>query len=203
MSIVKCTMIIILVLLGACATAPPSQTDNICSIFKEKRGWYKKAAKSQKKWGSSIPTMMAIMRQESAFRAKAKPPRTRILWIFPGPRKSDAYGYPQAKNATWKWYKKKTGHRGADRDNFGDAIDFIGWYNTQTKAQNGVALSNTFQLYLAYHEGHGGFKRGTYKKKNWLMNTAKSVERRAGTYQKQLAKCEQSLQSRGFRLWPF
>ncbi|MBX2809406.1 MAG: transglycosylase SLT domain-containing protein [Cellvibrionaceae bacterium] len=186
-------------LLTACVSSPPRQLDNICTLFKEKKSWYKHARKSQKRWGSTVATSMAIMHQESRFRARAKPPRTKILWVIPGPRKSDAYGYSQAKTATWNWYKKSSGNRGADRDNFADAIDFIGWYNQQTHRQNGVALDNSYALYLAYHEGHGGYRRGSYKNKNWLIKVAKKVRQRAQTYQRQLNQCEQRLRS---RRWP-
>lgn len=192
-------------LLIGCATAPPRQTSNICSIFNEKSGWYKAAKKSEKRWGSSVPLMMAFMHQESRFVSQAKPPREKIFGIIPGPRKSSAYGYSQAQDDTWSWYKKSTGNWGADRDDFQDAIDFIGWYNTKTKKINGVSLRNAYSLYLAYHEGHGGFKKKTYNKKQWLKSVAKKVSDRAKTYAKQLKKCEKAYQSSrsGFSFWPF
>lgn len=191
-----------ILLFAGCTTAPPKRVDNICAIFDDKSKWYKKAKKAQKRWGSPIPTMMAIMHQESRFRAKAKPPRTKILWIFPGPRKSNAYGYSQALDSTWNWYRKNSGNRGADRDNFGDAIDFIGWYNSISRKKNGIGLNDTYSLYLAYHEGHGGFARGTYKKKGWLTGVARKVSRQATTYSGQLKTCEGRL-NRGFSFWPF
>ncbi len=201
---VKATIIILLsVFISACVTSPPRQVNNICSIFDQRPSWYKAAKKSQERWGSSIPLMMAFMHQESRFVATAKPPRDKILGFIPGPRKSSAYGYSQAQNSTWKWYKKSTGHWSADRDNFYDAIDFIGWYNTQTKKKNGVRLGNAYSLYLAYHEGHGGFARKNYNKKPWLKKVAKKVSAQASTYKKQLKTCENRYQSKGFSLWPF
>jgi hypothetical protein len=185
--------IIFILLLSACATSPPQNTSDICRIFDEKSSWYKKAEKSSKRWGSSIPTMMAIMHQESRFRAKAKPPRTKILWVIPGPRKSDAYGYSQAKDSTWDWYQKSANRSGADRDDFGDAIDFIGWYNSVTNNKNRVPKSDTYRLYLAYHEGHGGFARGIFNKKGWLKSVASKVANQANTYQQQLQRCESRL----------
>ena len=193
-----------LLLLVGCATSPPRQVNNICSIFAEKSGWYASAKKSQKRWGSSIPLMMAFMHQESRFKATAKPPRDKIFGFIPGPRKSSAYGYSQAQTSTWDWYKKDTGNWSYDRDDFGDAIDFIGWYNTKTKEINGVSLSNAYSLYLAYHEGHGGFKKKSYNKKQWLKDVAKKVATRSSTYSKQLKECEARLQkSSGFSIWPF
>lgn len=196
-------LIVMIFILVGCATAPPKKVSNICSIFQEKSGWYQAAKKSEKRWGSSIPLMMAFMHQESRFVSQAKPPRKKILGFIPGPRKSSAYGYSQAQTGTWKWYKKSTGNWGADRDEFQDAVDFIGWYNVQTKKKNGVSLSNAYGLYLAYHEGHGGYKKKSYNKKPWLKKVANKVAAQTKTYAKQLRSCESSLAKKRFKLWPF
>jgi hypothetical protein len=192
---------IIAIGLSGCATAPPKSTDNICSIFKEKSGWYKDAKSSESKWHSPIPIMMSIMYQESGFNAKAKPPRTKILWIFPGPRPSSSFGYSQAKKEAWKAYQKDTGHGGADRDDFDDAIDFIGWYNNQSHRRNGIPDNDAYNLYLAYHEGQGGYEKKTYKSKKWLLDIAKQVSIRSAHYDKQLADCRKELE--GHWWWPF
>lgn len=187
-----------LVAASGCTTSPPSQADNLCAIFREKDGWYKDAAKAKEAWGSPIPVMMAIMHQESRFVAKARPPRKKILGFIPGPRPSDAYGYSQAKKSTWKEYKRSSGNYGADRDDFGDAIDFIGWYNDQSKRRSGIAKTDAYRLYLAYHEGHGGFNRGSYRRKGWLQDVARKVQRRSGSYGGQLKSCEEELQDDGW-----
>lgn len=193
---------LLLLLLGGCATSPPADVGNICEIFRDKRGWYQDAVEARDDWGSPIPVMMAIMHQESRFRAKAKPPRRVFLGFIPGPRPSDAYGYSQAKRSTWEWYEKSTGNRGADRDDFADAITFIGWYNYQSYKRNGISRSDTYRLYLAYHEGHGGFGRGSYRDKDWLQAVAGKVERQAQRYRQQLAGCEKELQKgRGLFGW--
>lgn len=186
--------------LSACVSSPPKHTNNVCHIFDEKNGWYKDARKATKRWGGSIGTQMSIIYQESRFVAKAKPPRTRILWIIPGPRKSNAYGYSQAKKDTWKWYKKSSGHRGADRNDFDDAVDFVAWYNHVSRKTLGLRENDTYSMYLAYHEGHGGFKRRTYKNKAWLKKVARQVDSRAKMYDRQLQKCEDRLNS---SWWPF
>jgi hypothetical protein len=142
--------------------------------------------------------MMAIMHQESRFRATAKPPRKKILGFIPGPRPSDSYGYSQALKSTWASYERSAGRYGADRDDFGDAIDFIGWYNDQSKRRSGIARNDAYRLYLAYHEGHGGYNRGTYRGKQWLINVARKVNSRAARYQQQLAGCEDELDEGGW-----
>ncbi len=178
--------------------------DNICEIFREKRAWYKSAHASYRRWGIPIPVMMAIMHQESRFEAKAKPPRTTCLCIFPGPRPSTAYGYAQALDATWEKYKRSTGKRGADRDDFADAVDFIGWYCNISHTKCRIARNDAYNLYIAYYEGQGGFLRKTYQKKAWLQRVAGKVESRAKMYEKQLASCEREFKKRGCCcLWPF
>lgn len=187
--------------LGGCVTSPPHNQQDVCKIFKEKRGWYKDARKATKKWGGSIGTNMAIIYHESRFVGRAKPPRRKILWVIPGPRKSSAYGYAQAKTSTWRWYKDKSGNWGADRNDFGDAIDFVAWYNAISRRTLGIQSTNTYALYLAYHEGHTGFKKRTFAKKTWLKNVAGKVSQRAKRYDAQLLQCEKELQSPSW--WPF
>ncbi|MEP1471790.1 MAG: transglycosylase SLT domain-containing protein [Halieaceae bacterium] len=191
-------LLLALLALGGCTASQPKDVNNVCSIFEEKGGWYDDAADSRDEWGSPIPVMMAIMHQESKFEAKAKPPRKKIFGFIPGPRPSDSYGYSQALGSTWKGYKKSAGRYGADRDDFGDAIDFIGWYNHQSYKRSGIAKTDTYRLYLAYHEGHGGYNRGSYRSKQWLIDVAKKVNRRANTYQSQLNGCEKSLKDDGW-----
>lgn len=190
-------ILLVALLLHSCASGPPRATDNVCEIFEEKRGWYKKARKSARRWGTDISVMMSFMRQESSFKARAKPPRKRILWVIPGPRPASAYGYAQATDAAWRDYEKSTGRRGADRNKFGDAIDFIGWYNDRSRRTNNIKKDDAYHLYLAYHEGHGGFERRSFKDKQWLKDVAKKVSAQSRAYRKQLDGCEKKLR-RGF-----
>ncbi len=181
---------------SAYTTSPPKNKDNVCEIFKEKKGWYKDAVKAREKWGSSIHTMMAIIHQESRFVADARPPRKKILGFIPGPRPSSAYGYPQAKDETWESYERSTGNHGDDRDDFADAMMFIGWYNDQSHQRNKIPKYDTHNLYLAYHEGQGGFERKTYVNKPWLTKVAKKVASQGWRYKKQLDGCEKELKKR-------
>lgn len=183
---------------SGCATYKPSNTDNACSILKGKRSWYKASAKAAKKWGTPIATQLAFIHQESSFNAKARPPRTKILWIFPGPRKSDAYGYAQVKNATWRWYKQRTGARGVKRDKFADVVNFIGWYNKETRRRIGTSLGDPYNQYLAYHEGHGGYEKRSFNKKPWLKKVARKVAARSKRYQGQIKSCKKDLERKRF-----
>jgi hypothetical protein len=191
-------MALAVLMLSGCTVSQPSNTDNICSIFREKDDWYDDAADAADEWGTSIPVMMAIMHQESRFVQKAKPPRKKILGFIPGPRPSDAYGYSQAKRSTWDWYMTSSGNYGADRDDFEDAIDFIGWYSRVSYKRCSINRDDAYHLYLAYHEGHGGFNRRSFNKKPWLKKVAKKVSSQTYRYRQQLASCEESLQRSGW-----
>ncbi len=177
-----------LLLAGCASKAPPQSPHNLCSIFKEKPSWYKAAQKSQKRWGTPIQVMMAMMYQESSYQHDARPPRKWFLFI-PRGRASSAYGYAQALDGTWDMYLSEAGGFMASRTDFGDAIDFIGWYNHKTRAANKVSLWHADKLYLNYHEGWGGYARGSHNKKKWLINVASRVERRASEYGAQLRSC--------------
>ena len=191
-------LIIISLLLCGCTTSPPSDVNNICTIFNEKDDWYGDADDARDRWGSSIPVMMAIMHQESRFQAKAKPPRKKILWVIPGPRPSSSYGYTQALAETWHTYIRDAGNYGADRDDFGDSIDFVGWYNHQSYRRSGIKKDDPYHLYLAYHEGHGGFNRHSFKNKQWLKDVSKKVSRQSARYDRQLRGCEEQFENNGW-----
>ena len=104
-------------------------------------------------------------------------------------RQSSAYGFAQALDGTWDEYRKETGSTFSRRSSFRNASDFMGWYMHKSYKRNGIPKSDVYNQYLAYHEGHAGFRRGSYKKKKWLIKIAKSVQKRAINYSAQLARC--------------
>lgn len=184
---------LVAVSIGACATTPPANTDDICSIFEQRPKWYKQAKKSAQRWQSPIVMPMAIMYQESSFRRKAKPPMQYFLGFIPTGRASNAYGYSQALKGTWAEYQKDVGSRFRERDNFANAYDFIQWYMHRTYLRNGVSKLDGYAQYLNYHEGQGGFARGTHNSKQWLLNVAQKVDQRAKRYSKQMTRCRADL----------
>src|SRR5690554_5929210 len=179
--------------LFGCASAPPKEPENICRIFEENRDWYDAAASMRDKWGVPIQVPMAMMYQESSFKHDAVPPRDYILWIIPWGRVSSAYGYSQAKTATWDDYVRETGNSWSSRTSFDDAIDFMGWFISKSQQINGVSKWDAAAQYLNYHEGWGGYQRGSYRNKQWLVATAKRVEQRVSRYGQQLRSCEDEL----------
>ncbi|MBF0587595.1 MAG: transglycosylase SLT domain-containing protein [Magnetococcales bacterium] len=192
----------VMLLLAGCAVAPPRNIENACSIFDEKSDWYKIMQDNHKKWGVPVHVQLAIIHQESKFTHDARPPRGKLFWFIPWSRASSAYGYAQVLDGTWNWYKSKTGNWRADRDNYKDAVDFIGWYVNISHRVLGISKWDAESQYLAYHEGHGGYKRKSYRKKKWLMEVARKVKRLSGRYRSQLAHCKDRLE-RGSGGWFF
>lgn len=195
-------LLLILLGLAACVTAP-ARPENLCAVFSQKSDWFEHAAAAEARWGAPIHVQMAIMRHESRFTHNALPPRNYMLGFIPWGRMSSAYGYAQATNGTWDLYRKATNQAGADRDEFGDAIDFIGWYLHRSRETVGLSLTDAYSHYLAYHEGQTGFRQGSYKRKPWLLRRANEVAGTAARYRKQLAGCRAELEDQGSWWWPF
>ena len=178
--------------------APPSNQDNLCEIFRKEPRWYDYALESEREWGTPIATQMAFIQQESSFRGRVRPPRERLLGIIPWRRPSSAYGYAQAQDPVWGEYRDEAGSLFARRTHMKHATDFVGWYNARTQRMTGVSLGNPEHLYLAYHEGQGGYSRGTWRSKPGVQQSARRVAERAARYESQLASCESEFRCRRF-----
>ncbi|MBZ5488421.1 lysozyme-like domain containing protein [Halomonas aquamarina] len=194
-------------LLSGCATFapnPPQDQGNICEIFREQPTWYDYARDSEDKWGTSIATQMAFIQQESSFKSHVRPDRKYYLGFIPGPRPSSAKGYAQAQDPVWGEYREQAGSLFARRTSMKHATDFIGWYNRRSQQQAGISLSNPEHLYYAYHEGAGGYRRGTYRSKPHVLRAGQQIAARTHRYQAQLNACEAEFQCRRFyQVWPF
>ncbi|KTD00782.1 transglycosylase SLT domain-containing protein [Fluoribacter gormanii] len=181
--------------LTACVSHPPADINNLCSIFKQHPKWYRDAKDVERRWRVPIPVQMAIIHQESKFNARARPPRKKLFCVIPWKRPSSAYGYTQALHGTWSHYKQNCGGWFASRDNFADGVDFIGWYANEAYKKARIPRTDAYALYLAYHEGIGGYQRRTYMRKSWLMPVARKVKARSQLYAMQLNSCKKSLKS--------
>lgn len=167
----------------------PKKQDDACAILKQRPGWYDDMKRAETKWGVPVPVQMAIIWKESSFRPRARPRKEAKGSSRQGELRSSAYGYPQALDGTWEWYQDATGRRSAKRDDYGDAADFVGWYANESLKQSGVAKEDAYNLYLTYHQGHGGYNRGSYKGQDWLLQVARQVRTRANLYAAQLPYC--------------
>jgi hypothetical protein len=178
--------------LSACSgsSKPPRDIDNACSFVEERPDWYKAARKAAKKWQAPTPVILAIIWRESQFQADAQTPRKYALGVVPWGRQSSAYGFAQAIDGTWEWYQDDQNAHGADRDDFADAADFVGWYMDKTRKTLKIPTQDARAQYLAYHEGHGGYRTGKWRNKAFLVRASKQVERMTRLYDSQLRTCD-------------
>ena len=190
-------------LVSGCVTPTPKRQSNVCSVFDQQPDWYDYARASEKRWGTPVHVQMAFVWKESSFQSHVRPPMRWFLFIPLG-RASTAVGYAQPLNQTWRDYKKERGHVLSSRSRMKDALDFIGWYNDKTRRELGISLNDAHRLYLAYHEGRGGYRRGTWKKKPMVRRAARRVAETARRYKAQLARCESRYRCDSwYQIWPF
>ena len=185
---------LILLILGSCGTregSAPRNLDNACAILTERPHYVRAFRQAERKWGVQTHVLMAMIYQESKFISDNRPPHVYALGVIPTGRQSSALGYSQALDGTWEEYVNEIGGRGSDRTDIADATDFMGWYMTLTVAENGIPLTDTYNQYLAYHDGRTGWRRGTYRSKPWLIRIAGEVRDRAVMYDAQLRSCRQ------------
>jgi hypothetical protein len=173
---------------GDVGRGPPTNQDDICAIFDQRPEWRDAIYASARKWGAPVPVQMAIIWRESSFRADVRPPKTSFMGVPTG-HISSAYGFAQAIDGTWEWYRRDTGNMRADRTDWRDATDFVGWYMARSYASNGIGMHDAFNQYLAYHEGHTGHRNGSYRAKPWLTEVAAKVAGQAARYRGQLRLC--------------
>jgi hypothetical protein len=184
--------LILLMLVASCGGgnySAPRNLDNACAILRERPQYARAFRAVERRWGVPVHVQMATIYQESKFIGNARTPLRYTLGVIPVGRQSSAYGYSQALDGTWEEYQRDTGRWRAKRDDIGDATDFMGWYMNQTRERNGIPLWDARNQYLAYHEGHTGYARGSYNRKSWLVRIAGEVGSRAGMYESQLRSC--------------
>jgi hypothetical protein len=191
--------IVTIFLLGCSAKIPINQ-DDICVIIDENPRWSNSLLDAKKKWNAEPSTVMAIIRQESSFNANAAPDREKVLGFIPWKRPSSARGYSQAVEATWEQYKEETGNKRARRSSFDSSVDFIGWYLSKASSAR-IRSYEVDKLYIAYHEGYGGYKRKSFKNKSWLQDIAKKVKYNSVRYQRQLKSCPLQRESSFFDIF--
>jgi hypothetical protein len=164
----------------------PSNVADLCAIYRDNPHWAEAATEAERRWGAPQEVKMAIIWRESTFRNDARP--VKYLAGVPVGYASSAFGYAQAIDGTWEWYRKDTGAEG-ERDVFIDAIDFVGWYMAKTREMTGVPTWDAYNQYLAYHEGQNGFNRGSWRQKQWLQRAAAQVAHQAEVYRQQRRSC--------------
>lgn len=187
---IVCSLMLFGLVSSCMSLRQPSNTANLCTIFAEKSYWYRHALNAERQWKIDKTLLMAVIKQESSFVRSARPPRSRILGIIPWKRPTTAYGYAQAIDQTWRDYKERNARPHANRTNFRDAIDFVGWYLDMAATNANVPRDDAKNLYLTYHEGITGYIEGTWKNKKNLLVAATKVSETTEVFESQLENCD-------------
>lgn len=193
MTRVRALLPVVLLMLGGCATQP-LHINNVCSVFHQRGGWfnnwYEQASRVSEQFGVPVSILMATIRIESAYRSDAQPPRTELLGFIPWTRVSSAYGYAQALDSTWEGYQQATGRPGAERDEFDDAVHFVGWYHHRSHVMLGIPLDDAYSLYLAYYLGRAGYRHEAWVGKPGVLDAASRMASMAKRYRRQIRRCQ-------------
>ena len=196
-------LLLLAVAVAGCTPSVPDRQQDLCAVFQQHPDWYDYAREAESTWDVPIPILMAFVHHESSYRSDARPPRKYVLWIIPWGRVSSAKGYAQAQDPAWEDYTNERGSFWRSRSDMEDALDFIGWYNHGTAQELGIAKTDARNLYLAYHEGRAGYRRGTWKEKPALQRIATRVAETAGRYESQLKRCESDFRCDAwYEVWP-
>jgi hypothetical protein len=187
----RAILLVLLLAVAACGGGPrpPRNLDNACLILRERPDIARATRQAERAWGIPVHVQLATIHQESSFVHDARTPHRFALGVIPMGRQSSALGYSQALDGTWQDYQEDTRNRRARRTDIRDATDFMGWYMNRSVERLGIAPDDARNQYLAYHEGHSGYARGSYNAKPWLLRVADRVDDRAATYERQLAGC--------------
>lgn len=182
-------------LVGCHTPRPKSNVEDACDLFEERFDWYRYHHKARKDHGIPIWLQLSFVNMESNFESKAVPVKEkkngRVIKTW-----SSALGYAQALNGSWGEYKKARPSWWRSRTYYADSVDFMGWYLHRCHRDAGIAKTDTYNMYLCYHEGISGFKKGSYKKKKTIMRYAKKTDALARSYYDQLKTCEGGLRFR-------
>ncbi|WP_150467353.1 transglycosylase SLT domain-containing protein [Francisella sp. SYW-9] len=155
---------------------------NICQVLKHHPSWRNSLIKADKRYNISPAFTLAVIHQESKFHANAKN------------RHSSAFGYAQAVDGTWRIFQKDV-EPYAKRNDFNDSVEFIDWYMAQLAHKLHIKTSNSFDLYLAYMLGEGGYRDymdNSYKSSSMLHREAiaAKVRLKSQVYSLELKDCK-------------
>jgi len=137
----------------------------------------------------TIGTHLAIIEQESAFRANAQADQRSWWQWWQSQQKISAYGWAQATDATWQTFEQAE-QKKAWRSSYRDSVRFIDWYVSRLSKQLTIATDDVAQLYMAYHLGANGYRKAKATLQTHPMYpVAQRVALRSKQFDQQWPKC--------------
>ena len=158
-----------------------AQNRDPCSLLAARDGWREILADVEARWGVSPGAVLAVIDQESRFRADARGQGAG------GANPSRNFGYAQANIRTWNAFLRGADWQGSSsRTDFEASAHFVGWHFATLGRRNGLAVSDVAGNYLVYKLGEGGYRRGAPAAARRLAATIAS---RAAAHDEALADC--------------
>ncbi len=148
-----------------------AQTSDACKLLKSNPEWVVGLDEASMQWNISRGAILAIIDQESRFRATAS--------------NGVNYGYAQSNPQTWNWFKKSAGMPDASRTDFNDSAHFIGWHFNTMGTRLKIDLDDVARQYMAYKMGEGGYRRSGAAP----SALARNIAARADKFNTQLSEC--------------
>lgn len=169
---------------GAVLLAPsPAQAQNRdpCALLAAREGWRTILSDVEARWGVSPGAVLAVIDQESRFRADARGAGAS------GANPTRNFGYAQANIRTWNAFLRGANWQGSSSStDFEASAHFVGWHFAVLGRRNGLALTDVAGNYLVYKLGEGGYRRGAPASARRLAAT---IANRAAAHDRALADC--------------
>lgn len=158
-----------------------AQTRDTCALLERNPSWAQALGEAQARWGVDPGVILAVIDQESRFRAAARGQGAT------GDNPARNFGFSQANLRTWNWFLRDSGWEGArSRTDFEASAHFVGWHFATMAGRIGRPASDTVAQYLVYKMGEGGYRRGAPAASRRIAET---VARRADAHAENLRAC--------------
>ncbi len=158
-----------------------AQNRDPCALLAARDGWRTILSEVEARWGVSPGAVLAVIDQESRFRADARGAGAS------GANPTRNFGYAQANIRTWNAFLRGANWQGSSsRTDFEASAHFVGWHFAVLGRRNGLALTDVAGNYLVYKMGEGGYRRGAPASARRLAAT---IANRAAAHDRALAEC--------------
>lgn len=158
-----------------------AQNRDPCALLAARDGWRTILSDVEARWGVSPGAVLAVIDQESRFRADARGAGAS------GANPTRNFGYAQANIRTWNAFLRGANWQGSSsRTDFEASAHFVGWHFAVLGRRNGLALTDVAGNYLVYKMGEGGYRRGAPASARRLAAT---IANRAAAHDRALAEC--------------
>lgn len=165
-------IVLIACLIFGFALPANAQTANACNLLASHPQWKDDVIEASQRWGISKGAILAIIDQESRFRATAS--------------NGVNYGYAQSNPRTWNWFLRDADMGERARTDFNASAHFVGWHFKTMSRRIHASMSDVVNQYLVYKMGEGGYRNGIPTSARAIANRVAANARR---FEEQLSGC--------------